>query len=221
MTKTNFANRRRHCSSQPFTFGQATLVRICLVWLCAEINHRRHEPLAFFRQCSGVVSRNRSTSQFERPAPKYAPLPSVHVPHLACNAFTASKRLFSSLSKLTFNGPHAHAAFKTKGLGFASFIKDKTVQAGTQIKQKSTQPDASGQSAYDRVRLATQGSVLPASVCLRISYVYRQHGKASGLIKCQASIKTDFNLTAVYESLFSVQGCKHSKHHCCCWWSVG
>ena len=47
------------------------------------------------------------------------------------------------------------AAFKTKGMGFASFLKDKTVQASTQLKQKSTEPDASGQTAYDRVRLAT------------------------------------------------------------------
>lgn len=46
-------------------------------------------------------------------------------------------------------------AFKTKGMGFASFLKDKTVQASTQLKQKSTEPDASGQTAYDRVRLAT------------------------------------------------------------------
>ncbi len=47
------------------------------------------------------------------------------------------------------------AAFKTKGFGFATFLKDKTVQGATQLKQKSTEPDASGQTAYDRMRLAT------------------------------------------------------------------
>ncbi|KAL3159116.1 hypothetical protein ABBQ32_011112 [Trebouxia sp. C0010 RCD-2024] len=46
-------------------------------------------------------------------------------------------------------------AFKTKGMGFASFLKDKTVQASTQLKQKSTEPDAAGQTPYERVRLAT------------------------------------------------------------------
>lgn len=49
-----------------------------------------------------------------------------------------------------------HAGLKTKGFGFASFLKDKTVQAGTQLKQKSTEPDASGQTAYDRMRIATR-----------------------------------------------------------------
>lgn len=47
-------------------------------------------------------------------------------------------------------------AFKTKGFGFASFLKDKTVQSATQLKQKSTEPDASGQTAYDRMREATR-----------------------------------------------------------------
>ena len=48
------------------------------------------------------------------------------------------------------------AAFKSKGFGFATFLKDKTVQGATQLKQKSTEPDASGQTAYDRMREATR-----------------------------------------------------------------
>lgn len=61
---------------------------------------------------------------------------------------------FQSVLEVPTGFLHA-TAFKTKGMGFASFLKDKTVQASTQLKQKSTEPDASGQTAYDRVRLAT------------------------------------------------------------------